>query len=46
MICEDCDWKDKEDVRERVCPFDQDVNGIETLVLICDDCHHERAMDI
>ncbi len=43
--CEDC-RKVKPDVRERICPYDQDVEGKTTKVRICDACEHERGMAI
>lgn len=44
-ICEDC-GKDKEDTRERECPFAKEIYDNEVLVKICNDCACERAMDI
>lgn len=44
MVCERC-GKEKLDVRERL-PYDQDVNGTEVLIIVCDECEGEIAADI
>lgn len=43
--CQDCE-QIKPDVSTRLCPFAQDVHNKEVQITVCDDCCHERAMDI
>lgn len=43
--CRDCGER-KADVHSRQCPFAADVHGEIRYVTICDDCCHQRAMDI
>jgi hypothetical protein len=45
LECQDC-HQTKPDAHERKCPYDDDVHNKTTLVTICDDCEHERAMEI
>lgn len=45
MKCQDC-RTESSTVRERMCPFNEDVHNRVVMVVICDDCHHERCMDI
>jgi len=28
------------------CPYNEEINGDSTPVSLCDNCRHERAMDI
>lgn len=44
-ICEDCHTA-KPDVQERVCPFQEDVNGKIVIVQTCDSCNHDSIMGI
>lgn len=43
--CQDC-GELKESVIERPCPYAQEIYDKTVLVTICDECSHERAMDI
>ncbi len=45
LICEDCKCQD-ETVTKGLCPYDQDVNGIDTEVCLCSSCFNERIMGI
>jgi len=45
LTCQDC-GKKKEDVKETVCPFDEEKLVKETKVVLCDTCYHERFMEI
>jgi len=45
MKCDDCE-KEKEDVKETTCPFAEEINYSTINCLLCDDCYHERCMDI
>jgi len=44
IICDDC-GTDK-DVKQTICPFQDDVYGKRVKVKLCDKCYHERCMDI
>lgn len=44
-ICDDCK-KPQKSTRHRTCPFASEINGIELEIFVCDNCVHERAMDI
>jgi hypothetical protein len=41
--CEDCG---NGNAKMQSCPFDSEMNGNYTEVSLCDDCAHQRAMDI
>lgn len=43
--CDDC-GKEKVDVKETICPYAEEINGKEITCTLCDDCYHERCMDI
>lgn len=45
MICSGC-AKAKPDVRMRVDPFTRDIDGVETIMALCDQCEDQRADDI
>lgn len=45
MICDDCD-KDKDDVVNTTCPYSEEINDEIIECTLCDDCYHERCMDI
>lgn len=45
MKCSDCQ-KNKPDVADRECPYAAEISGENVRVTICDNCCHERAMDI
>lgn len=45
LKCQDC-GEEKEDVRETTCPYDSEINEIETPITVCGDCYHQRGMDI
>ncbi len=42
-LCEDC--KKKEGTLH-FCPYQLEINDKEVEVCLCDDCYHERCMDI
>lgn len=44
-ICEDC-GSESEDVEERLCPFAEEIEGIEIYVTICDNCYRNRILEI
>lgn len=43
--CKDCGTI-KDDVRIRDCPYAEEIHDMILKVYICDNCFHERAMDI
>lgn len=43
--CEDCGISST-DVEKVTCPFNLEINSVETPVVICADCYRARAMDI
>lgn len=45
MICDDC-GKEKEDATEVDCPYSEEVHDEIVECVLCDDCYHERCMDI
>lgn len=45
LTCRDC-GETKPDVQLTTCPYDEDIHGIKTDILLCDACYHERSMDI
>lgn len=45
LICDDC-GKEGSDVEETLCPYAEDIGGIEVPATLCRDCYHERCMDI
>ena len=45
LRCDDC-GKAKEDVRHTTCPYAEEINDSINPVTLCDDCYHERCMDI
>jgi hypothetical protein len=45
LECDDCK-KTKEDVVETTCPYAEEINGSISECKLCDDCYHERCMDI
>lgn len=44
LKCEDCGTA--EDVEITTCPFSADVHGEEIRAVLCEECKHQRAMDI
>lgn len=44
--CEDCGETDHQVIFDTDCPYDEDVNGLITPVVICDDCYNNRCMEI
>ena len=46
--CDDCGVVRSEDVdvRQTFCPYAQEINNSEVEVMLCDNCYHERCMDI
>lgn len=45
MFCRWC-GEAKEDVRYRIDPYSDEINGDDDLYPLCDDCAFDRAMDI
>ena len=45
MECDDC-GKDKDDTVDTICPYDEEMNESVIECKLCDDCYHERCMDI
>jgi len=45
LQCEDCKEYD-DTVKERNCPYDEEMNGRETKVTICNSCNYDREQDI
>lgn len=43
--CDDCRRR-KPDVAWRICPWHQEITGEKLDALLCDQCYHERAMDV
>jgi hypothetical protein len=43
LECDDCREK-KEDVKETICPYNEDRKGIITKCKLCKLCYHERCM--
>ena len=40
--CEDCG----EEGKETTCPYAEEINGTTIEVILCDNCYHDRCMDI
>ncbi len=45
MICDDC-GKDKEDVTKVNCPYAEEIHNEIIECALCDECYHERCMEI
>lgn len=45
LICEDC-GKCDDTVRDTICPFAEEIHGESIDVVLCDECYHERFLDI
>ena len=45
LCCQDCGATD-ETVRECFCPYANEINDEQIEVVLCQDCYHERCMDI
>ncbi len=45
LTCQDCGITSG-DVEKTICPYDQDINGIETEIIVCSECLYQRGMDI
>lgn len=45
MKCDDC-GKEKADAEEVNCPYDEDINNEISKCILCEECYHERCMDI
>lgn len=42
--CDDCGTT--EEVKETTCPYAEEINNETVEVALCDNCYHERCMDI
>ena len=45
LKCDDCGKSDRM-VEETNCPFAEEINDSIVVCFLCDDCYHERCMDI
>lgn len=45
LVCYKCGKQD-ETVYERICAYQKEINGIEHLETICDDCEQQHRDDI
>lgn len=43
--CQEC-RELKEDVKKRLDPFDAEVHGMESYMVMCSDCEHARAQEV
>jgi hypothetical protein len=43
MKCDDCESDEGE---ETTCPYAQEINDETVECVLCEDCYHERCMDI
>lgn len=45
LECEDCGKKD-DTVKETYCPYVEELYNKRQEAVLCDNCYHERCMDI
>ena len=45
LKCEDCGVV-SEEVEKGTCPYDSEINSVETPVVLCPNCYQQRAYDI
>ena len=45
MKCDDY-YEDKEDTKETICPYAEEIHEEKIECKLCDDCYYERCMDI
>lgn len=45
LKCDDCPCTD-ESVKQTTCPYADEIRGEEIPVVLCDECYHQRCMDI
>ena len=45
LKCDDC-GKKKKDVIETICPYVDELHDEKVECQLCEDCYHERCMDI
>lgn len=45
LTCDDC-GRTGPDVDATICPYALDIHGTEVEAQLCNECHHERCMDI
>ena len=45
LKCDDCGEK-KEDVVKTICPYEEEIYDEKVECQLCDNCYHERCMDI
>lgn len=45
LSCDDCEQV-KPDVKKTTCPYAEEINDSIVECQLCDDCYHERCMDI
>jgi hypothetical protein len=41
-----CDGCESTNATECMCPYDQEIHGVDTLVCLCDDCYKRTCEDI
>ena len=45
LKCEDCGAVD-DTVEEKLCPYASDLYDENIVIVVCEECYHQRAMDI
>jgi len=45
MICDDC-GKEGDDVYDTTCPYAEEIYGETVPCQLCEECAHERCMEI
>lgn len=43
LKCEDCG---KLGAHRTICPYAEEIGGEQVDITVCDNCYHQRAMDI
>jgi hypothetical protein len=44
LECEDCG--STENLTEGPCPYDEEIHGIITICVLCENCYNNRCQDI
>lgn len=44
-LCDDCNMV-KQSTKETICPYAQDLKGEVIECALCDECEHQRAMNL
>ena len=45
LVCDDC-GKQGDDVKETICPYDNEIYNKEVPCVICDNCYNLRSYEI